>query len=420
MADDDDDDNDDVDYFVIAELPVAAQAEAADDRPVAYLGRGRGNPSAGAKARDHRYICARMRERKALKGVDKLSSNVVDILHRAADAVQSHGVVRKGAVIHVMRLRRRAGVPELKLCVPGTSVGEKVAINARALVQLWYDGVTCCADLARVYKVSKKSVRRMQCLGAHITMQAQEKKLSQIAEVIERSRPLFFISSLAHDETSENLVLPLAAVPVEMRDSCRSSWHVLVSRQSFLVGVHSPDGDIAAGVLKTLRPVVPLLSTADPAFQHGLFDVACAKPIADFETRGFEVAQIAVAHHDMDGAFGNELMFLLRMSKLPPKVLGSSMHCSNHRNQLIEAAVQDIIGLGILSSMYSASLFFRMGGHWLRLLRAIPAVVADLAIEYGNAPQSHLRVEVTRYAEPRGSNNTPCSCYWVSCSFGCV
>ena len=240
-------------------------------------------------------------------------------------------------------------------------------------------------------------------------MNVQRSKMELLSERFALNRDAvasrsWFVSSLAYDETMERLALPISStyLPSNVRSATRSAWHVLVSRQSFCFGVPDEDSldDVRLAVWDVVRPVAPLVSAKAPAVFHGLFSTRFAKPFAQFETNCMRHMRLSAVHHTQDGAFANERLCAARFAAVPPEVLCSRMTCGNHRNQLAEVAVQHVFGLKALSSLYSMSLFFRMGAHWLRLIQAVPLLVEDhrfLEIRVGQPPPSPFAAEVQDY-----------------------
>ena len=121
--------------------------------------------------------------------------------------------------------------------------------------------------------------------------------------------------------------------------------------------------------------VTVFLSMLSNLIWSGLFHALIVQPSAEFELEALKESDVPAWHADLDGAFANELLFLTRMFTLPRKVLGSRMHCGNHRNQLLAVSVQSCVSAEVPASLLSMASFFRMASHWLRLVVVVPHVV---------------------------------------------
>ena len=84
----------------------------------------------------------------------------------------------------------------------------------------------------------------------------------------------------------------------------------------------------------------------------------------------------------MDGAFSNLAVFTTKLSRAPPATLGSRIQCSNHRNHLIEVSIQGMCGSRLVPDMFTTSMFFRMGSHWVRMIVSLPGLLREpLAVQ---------------------------------------
>eukprot|EP00959_Pyramimonas_sp_CCMP1952_P090640 1897495-Pyramimonas_sp.AAC.1 len=99
------------------------------------------------------------------------------------------------------------------------------------------------------------------------------------------------------------------------------------------------------------------------------------------------MAELSFVHCDTDGAFANGELIRRRFAALPRSALGSHWLCSLHGNKLVETAALGVLSLKLVSGMCSVGLLFRMGGHFLRLVHALPRIVdADLDIRLAPPP----------------------------------
>ena len=273
-------------------------------------------------------------------------------------------------------------------------------MTAVSILDICKSDVETCSSLSRTFGIHRVSVRRLQALGAAIIEDLQDRRMTLVQARCEQDMhmPDFVISSLAWDETQETLRMPLYlhgpggdTFKFALRPS--ASWHVLVSRQCVKIGVHG-----LTFSLDLMRPVVPLTGVCAVALNNGLFGVPCVAKIKQFELSLFQAATLAAAHHDTDGASSNFKLIAHRSMDLPEKTCVSCLTCGNHNNQLTDVALNNVVGMKCISSLYSFVLFLRMGSHWIRLLTYVPHLVKSWNVLYTPPPGSELREELMDYA----------------------
>ena len=188
----------------------------------------------------------------------------------------------------------------------------------------------------------------------------------------------FFISSLSFDETMEKVSLDVHG----MKDPVKGTWKVLVSEQKWYIGLTS----CANGwVSQVVRPVIPLVTSTASVLHQGLWGHPAVADFARVESRMQDRASLAaILHTDRDGAASNDLAIAWRQKSLPEHtstggpVLASDMTCGNHRNQLCEVAVANLLGIDMIGSVYRFCLLVRMGCIWMRCVLSVPAAVQEL------------------------------------------
>ena len=114
-------------------------------------------------------------------------------LKKTAEYVQRHCVVRRGVQLSFVQ-------PTLTLVVRGSKGGldlSRSRVSLPTVVQLCYDDVRRLHDLARVYKISTRHVRRLQVLGAPLTLQIQNNRIRAVQQKV-RQNKLQFLSRPWH------------------------------------------------------------------------------------------------------------------------------------------------------------------------------------------------------------------------------
>ena len=184
----------------------------------------------------------------------------------------------------------------------------------------------------------------------------------------------FSVHSFAWDETTECLSMQLH--PSLCKTTVKSSWHVLVSAQSFSLGL--ADGRVLTGEIN--RPVVPLVSTSSGSLNQGLWSLRLVKRYSDFVGAMTAASKIHIHHFDRDGASSNDRLVAWRQGALYDEsvaALSSDMTCGNHRTNLIQCSIIMASFSKVVASLYSMCLFLRMGGYWMRLIHSLPKWLAQ-------------------------------------------
>lgn len=230
-------------------------------------------------------------------------------------------------------------------------------------------------DAARATNVSPTWVSVCRRAVARGVLASQGSALKQICDGFRKTPGMkVFATSLAFDETTEKLHLPLH--PLLSPAVQQSSWHVCVSLQQLVWGVQTPDGRRWKGSWEAIRPSVPLLATDGELIYDSLFGVPVGKTMAGIQAASVEAASVSIEHADRDGAGSKDRVFAA-MVQSDKKSLMSNAVCGNHANSLAEGATIMSIAKEVLPKLYSLSLFLKMGGHFLRLLHSTAALVDE-------------------------------------------
>ena len=82
-------------------------------------------------------------------------------------------------------------------------------------------------------------------------------------------------------------------------------------------------------------------------------------------------ANIALDINEFDAASSNLRFHAHKMDTCEERTLAAHMLCHNHQNKLVEILMLKAIGYKLLMSLYSISLFLKMGGYFVRLVTAV-------------------------------------------------
>ena len=162
-------------------------------------------------------VCARMREIKSQKALQRLRSAVLNDVRTLTKSINNHSVIRHGYVL--MAVTGARSVSSWKLSMVESKRrhgGGNVSFTPAALLDLAYDDIHGRNDVARKYKCSAKHVNRIRCLVASASMHHQQEFLNRAAQQ--------FVS------VPSNLALSLLVLSSWSNRTCLTSLSSLLSR----------------------------------------------------------------------------------------------------------------------------------------------------------------------------------------------
>ncbi|CAK0808181.1 unnamed protein product [Prorocentrum cordatum] len=308
--------------------PAAAPAALRGPRRRPSFGGSGGRLGAGHAAERsveaHHAVCAGMRAAKAERRC-RAKDDAVRATFDAAQAV----------------CRRPSDLPLVLSSSGALAVKDDDEVCARASASEIVAVAFSRGSRSRVAEVHDRSagtVDSHRILAAAAIHRANDIWLRRLRERVVEDRPLCVIRSLAWDETTERLALPLC--PEACPDvSVKSSWHVLVSCDTMSVIYPNFSAGFAFN-----RPVIPLASTSASAISAGLFD---APPVRKFTETARSMSDASppfgnILHFDRDGASANTKLVAdhqMHHAARGPSNLSSDMSCGSHRTNLCECAV---------------------------------------------------------------------------------
>lgn len=248
--------------------------------------------------------------------------------------------------------------------------------------------------LAERYAVSKQTIRRTLAFTALTVLEIQLKQLQEFEHFASLKQPDFAVASLSWDETSQ--VLALEAMPANanasvLRHQTSSSWEVMVSKLHLAVGWVN-------GIKlyhEFIMPPIPLSSNSASSLYNGLFARPLLVPLLGRVDAILKASKLSTWIHETDGHLANEKLHChLYHERLGPSDAGAhgaaslpclteQVLCQNHQVQLALVATVDSLpkveetGGRIIPNLFCATLFLRMGGHFVRLLCSVQHLVKD-------------------------------------------
>ena len=304
----------------------------------------------------------RMHAAKAKLKTQQLEESYEKSLNDTIDHMQDSAIVRRGVFTRkrkksserCQRQRFALKCRRLRLKVCGET-RYHLRISLHTMIDIGQHNTGSVAELTRTYKLSHRSVRRLQCLCSAVINKLQDLRLACISDNI--SEIDFCVDSIAWDETEETLKLRLcthaADEDAKFCQNTAGKWHVLVAKESLFVG-HGDHHHQAS--LPIIRSVVPLISTSAEAIFHGLFETCQAIQIEQFRMAMMSASKLSAVHHDCDGASSNVRMLAHRMRALPYKVKSSAMLCNNHQNQATEVSINGAFGVDMIAALFTTAL----------------------------------------------------------------
>ena len=284
------------------------------------------------------------------------------LVRQACDAIEHHGRRLRSGLASKRFFRKLLDSKGKHL----VAFGRKKFVPYGVMLRIAFTPLARRNDAARAQGVSPKWATTLRNAVARGCLVSQARALDQLeGQFAECPCKKIFATSLAFDETTETLCLPLHNHL--FRAIQQSAWHVCVSQQEFLWSIEELTGKFKTAHWDALRPSVPLLGTDAETVFDGLFNLPSVAPFVKCAAASATAATISMVHFDRDGASSNDRV-VAAMVKAHPTGLVSHATCGNHNNSLAEGSVVASVGAEILPKLYSLSCLLRMGGHFVRLL----------------------------------------------------
>lgn len=341
--------------------------------------RGRQDGKASVEARKLRLqaISARAHGAKAKKALSRLSAIQCDRMQEFA--ADKRMLLHRRYNIKVGAQRTSSGRKsrvtaygfEMALRVQKRHGRAKFILTWDAMSDLGFEKHTSRSTLARMYRISERTVGRNVIYVALVGMNAQLQNLKQLRAAFELTAPEWVICNLMWDETSERLSLNV--VPGTSSAQQSSTWEVLVSRITLT-------WCFGGAIFHTefIMPPVPLISNKAEHIFAGLFQHHFNKEIQELVRFVLQRASlIGTQIHETDGHPANDRLHFHLMNqetqaardefRMP--VAQEQIHCTNHcTNLIIVHLVTVIVRENVLNNIYCFVMFLRMGGHFLRIV----------------------------------------------------
>ena len=267
----------------------------------------------------------------------------------------------------------------LTLTLPDT-VTTKLPYQAVQFIA--YSKLKSQAVVAIAFGLKTKTVRKLRKLVAHVAEETDDKHRYRQADRFKIAPPQVFVSTMSYDATSDEFILPMLGFEeAQLRQLCRSQWHILVSIQGFSWCCGS-EADDAYSKADFVRSNIALQGTETSETVHeALYDMPQISSYEEFERAGLlHATDYAMCHFDFDGHSANPGVTVLRREtilksfaalhgddsdKLIP--LFSVRHCGCHLASLVEADTRGVIKTETVDHyawMGTAVAFSEWAGHF--------------------------------------------------------
>ena len=230
--------------------------------------------------------------------------------------------------------------------------------------------------LAKVFSVSKPTIRHVRDVVSFMYWKHQDMLLSRIAISADLQQLAFATTSLRFDCTSRVLSLPpMFGLPSMNK---RMRFEVLVCLSEMIIGF----GSIARGIdciqqLNLVRPVIPLQSTNAACLDYALFEAEQVNQSWKYCSDIIRAADVAALHLGSDNASSNLKLVAHRFNQLAKdhsQLLLSHKDCSLHNNDLVKHALVNL-NLPLVSGLYKMASLCKSGSSFMRVLHCLPGLV---------------------------------------------
>ena len=286
-------------------------------------------------------------------------------------------------------------------------------LSFKDMVDLAYQSSAKCSALASQFKVSKRHVLRVATMVAAEYLRLQLLLLGALVARARSSRPVFFGSRLAWDETGERVTLQ---VPGATQEQQNSVWHVLVSRLKLVVAWSRPDGVLQPFTIALVLPTLVVPSTSAASIFSQLFHHPLNAAIFTAVRELSELSTFATKLYETDAAYANQRLTAHLFTTAEANDLMCHWLCSLHQLQLVESAVTACVGrkCNLIAKLYSLTLLLRSGGSFMNMVSRLRGMIQDSCVvrhgpaeleakEYSHEVARYLLTHYKRFSECQGS-----------------
>lgn len=326
-------------------------------------------------AADHYAIAARMREGKARKRLTAVVEGQAESIAALVEPVRQQC---RGVDIKVVRpscLGGSRATRSTSLQVVLKTTDKLCRFTTPQQLEVAYAFGSTNA-VARQWSCDAHTVRRLRIRVAQTYLCAQSQVLELAKLCLNTRGGVLWASCLTKwDETSEKLCLRVCSYATLQQQ--RSSWHVMVVRMKLAWGL---DNGLVQSA-EVVCPVLPLVTTSAEHLHAALTAHPHTQAVNEFKNFIFNLAGVALDVYEADAASANDRLYHYLLAKAAANTLTTLSLCRNHQNHLVQASLVANLGLRVVNDLLCATLFLRMGGHFLRLICALQLIFQPATVQ---------------------------------------
>ena len=238
-------------------------------------------------------------------------------------------------------------------------------------------------SMARRFEVDKRSVPRMLACVAEFQVVSQVQLVTQLTHWLESAKPKieFAAASLMFDETGQQMKILMPAGGSEVRPAASASRRLpkiakveICAGRNFYQWLECDSSRLRA--FELVMPPLAVPTTSAKALWAALRGHPLTQPVMRFKRalldRAVESGGQAFDLSCTDAASGNDLLFAAECIVDDPRWAKDRILCMNHQNHhTMMVLVHAVVGIALVSALYTMSSFLRMGTYLLRCVLAL-------------------------------------------------
>jgi len=126
---------------------------------------------------------------------------------------------------------------------------------------------------------------------------------------------------------------------------------------------------------------VPSIGSDAGSLLDALYCLKSVKPFVELTEKLAQKSSWTARLRSVDAAGGNAKFLAYEQGKLVPACEGHAVWlCSIHQSHLVVTHTVTLLGMPLISALYSSCLLLRTGGYFLRLVLAVRLIVREQAL----------------------------------------
>ena len=212
-----------------------------------------------------------------------------------------------------------------------------------------------------MFAIGRTTVRRCRKVTAAVYLLVQGMLLQSMffirealrrppaSDVDDRSARVYGCSSVAWDETSENVILGIDKSLTVSQQLC--SWQVMVATSVITASIVPRDSSqpCSGDTLVCVRPPVALTGTSAPCMWHALFCTPLSEPFERACGRLDNFADVSARCYICDGASSNKRLVYHACRNIHKRTLTALKLCDLHDAKIVQTSAASLLGNDLTS-----------------------------------------------------------------------